>query len=139
MAKDLAHRLGMHPDGGGEQDYSEDDDDSKKWFNKLMEYIDFNDSLRRMLSEEEQENLRKEAHRSQDEDDDNDDDGDDDEDDNTGSDPSTPMSDVITDSDHLCDMTDSDSITHHIVNPLLDHLETTNGAEETPSEKRAPF
>lgn len=131
MAKDLARSLGMHPDGDGNHSNSQDggtdggEDDSNKWFNKPMEHIDFKDSLRGMLTEEEQNNLRKETHKSHD---------DTNADNDAGSEQSPRTNDAIVDNDNICGTTDSESIgdIRHIVNPLLDYMETRHKERQPP-------
>lgn len=51
-------RVNLVPD---EEDYKRgnDDDDDKGWFYSTTEYIDFSESLKGMISEEEQEKTRK--------------------------------------------------------------------------------
>ena len=63
MARQLARKLGMHPDTNEQGNETSDDD--KKWFDRLMEYVDFKESLRGMETEEEQETLRREAREQQ--------------------------------------------------------------------------
>ena len=62
MAKQLARKLGMHPDSNEHGDETSDD---YKWFYKRMEYVDFKESLRGMEKEEEQQTLRREAREQQ--------------------------------------------------------------------------
>lgn len=62
MAKQLARKLGMHPDTNEQGDETSDDD---KWFYKSMEYVDFKESLKGMETDEEQETLRTEAREQQ--------------------------------------------------------------------------
>ncbi|KAK3736078.1 hypothetical protein QZH41_006891 [Actinostola sp. cb2023] len=61
MAKDLARQLGMHPDDEREEGDDDDDDDDNKWFHKPMGHVDFKKSLQGMLTEDQQEVLRRNA------------------------------------------------------------------------------
>lgn len=87
MAKNLACRLGMHPDGDEDNDDRQRDDgddddqdggggddgggiadeDERKWFDSPMTYVDFKDSLKGMAIEEELEDLGQNVDQNDDE------------------------------------------------------------------------
>lgn len=116
MARQLARKLGMHPDdnepGDETSDGDDHDDDDKKWFYKSMDYVDFKESLRGMETEEEQETLRREAREHQLEDD-------------------TEI-ETESNSDSFCDPVDDEEAgdIRQIVNPLLDSSHTDKEAEK---------
>ena len=62
MAQSFARRLGMHPDDeqrdNAESDEDGDDDDDKKWFYKATSFVEFDESLMEMVTEEEAETER---------------------------------------------------------------------------------
>ena len=62
MAQSLARRLGMHPDDeqrdNAESDEDDDDNDDKKWFYKATSFVEFDESLMEMVTEEEAETER---------------------------------------------------------------------------------
>lgn len=90
MAKQLARKLGMNP----ETENDEDSEDSE-WFQKPMSHVDFQESLKGMLTDEEEESLRMQVSEQEDQD-------------YVSSEESTqPASDISED-------------IRHIVNPLLD-------------------
>lgn len=109
MAKQLARKLGMHPDTNEQGDETSDDD---KWFYKPMEYVDFKESLRGMETDEERETLRREAREQQSEE--------------------ATETETGPNSDGLCDSFENEEVgdIHRIVNPLLDSFNTNNKAEK---------
>ena len=110
MARELARKLGMHPDTN--QQGNETSDDDKKWFDKPMEYVDFKESLRGMETEEEQETLRREAREQQLEE--------------------ATESETESNTDALCDSVEEVEVAgdiRYIVNPLLDSIQTEDEAK----------
>ena len=116
MTRQLARKLGMHPDdnepGDETSDGDDHDDDDKKWFYKPMDYVDFKESFRGMETEEEQETLRREASEHLLEDD-------------------TEI-ETESNSDSLCDPIDDEEVgdIRQIVHPLLDSFHTVKEAEK---------
>ena len=112
MARQLARKLGMHPDdnepGDETSDGDDHDDDDKKWFYKPMDYVDFKESLRGMEIEEEQETLRREAREHQLEDD---------------TEIETENNSNSVDDEEVGDI-------RQLVNPLLDSFHTDKEAEK---------
>lgn len=116
MARQLARKLGMHPDTNEQGNETSDDD--KKWFDKPMEYVDFKESLRGMETEEEQETLRREALAREQQLEE------------------ATESETESNTDALCDSVEDVKVAgdiRHIVNPLLDSIHT-----EDEVEKRSP-
>lgn len=116
MARQLARKLGVHPDdnepGNETSDGDGHDDDNKKWFYKPMDYVDFKESLRGMETDEEQETLRREAHEHRLEDD-------------------TEI-ETQSNSDNLHNTVDDKEVKdiHQIVHPVLDSFHTDKEAEK---------
>ena len=123
MAKNLSRRLGMCPDADvdgydGDDHDSDASDDKKEWFDKPMEFIDFKESLKGMVTEEELEELRQQ-HAEESE--------------STACDLSGENIDTCLD-----DNIGTNGDVRHIVNPLLDQLncdenQTTNTRKTKPT------